>query len=609
MSPEGIRDKSEKVKDDLYCLRHSLAHVLAQAVLQVHPKAKLAFGPPIENGFYYDFDFGDEAPLSADDLPEIENRMKKILKERQEFTYRELPADEAIHLLQERGETYKVEHCQKLKDAGNEKVSFYSNGPFDDLCEGPHVANTKDIKPNVFKLDRVSGAYWLGDETRPMLTRIYGLAFRTKEELDDFIEKRKLAMERDHRKLGQELELFFISEEVGRGLPMWLPNGTVLRDELEKFAKETEFRHGYVRVSTPHLTHGALYWRSGHLPYYKDSMYPPMVLDENEEYYLKPMNCPHHHMIYSQRPRSYRELPLRLAEYGACYRYEQSGTLTGLLRVRGMTMNDAHIYCREDQVREEFRAVLELHRFYYEKFRLSEFWMRLSLHDPNNTEKYISNHDKWLLTEKIVREILRDMGIRFDEAAGEAAFYGPKVDFQVRNVVGREETASTNQLDFASPERFNLTYIGEDNKEHRPYIIHRAPLGTHERFIAFLIEHFGGAFPTWMAPLQVRVLPVGEKFTGYAHRVEQTLRDQLIRVDVDASTDSFNKRVRTAVTHKIPNIVIVGGREEEEQTVTWRRYGHQEQRSLPLAQFQAVVRKMIEERTMDNFPEVELPAV
>lgn len=607
MSPEGIREKGEKVKDDLYRIRHSLAHVLAQAVLQVRPKAKLAFGPPIENGFYYDFDFGEEPPISADDLPDLEERMKKILKEKQEFQYREMPTTEAIEYLRSRNQDYKVEHCQRLQAAGNDVVSFYSNGPFDDLCEGPHVSKTNDIKPNLFKLDRVSGAYWLGDEKRPMLTRIYGLAFRSKEELADFVEKRRLAMERDHRKLGQELELFFISEEVGRGLPMWLPNGTVIREELEKFAKETEFRHGYVRVSTPHLTNGALYWRSGHLPYYKDTMYPPMTLDENEEYYLKPMNCPHHHMIFSQRPRSYRELPLRIAEYGTCYRYEQSGTLTGLLRVRGMTMNDAHIYCRQDQVRDEFRAVLQLHQFYYDKFHLRDYWMRLSLHDPSKTDKYIANQDKWEQTEEIVRQVLKELGIHFEEAKGEAAFYGPKVDFQVRNVVGREETASTNQLDFASPDRFNLSYIGEDGREHRPYIIHRAPLGTHERFIAFLIEHFGGAFPTWLSPIQVRVLPVGEKFAGYAERVAQQLRDQLIRVDVDASSDSFNKRVRNAVTHKIPNILIVGGREEEEQSVTWRRYGHQEQRSLPLNQFQAIIKRLVDERIMDNFAEVELP--
>ncbi|MDD2941874.1 MAG: threonine--tRNA ligase [bacterium] len=589
--------------ENLYKIRHSLAHVMAQAVLQIRPKARLAFGPPIANGFYYDFDL--EEPITPDDLPDIEERMRNIIKERQVFEHCDRSVAEAVGRLEEQGEVYKVEYAHELASQGETTLGFYRNGPFEDMCRGPHVEHTGMLPRDGFKIDSIAGAYWRGDEKRPQLTRLYALAFATKKELKEFEAQRELARQRDHRKLGAELEYYTIVDEVGPGLPLWLPNGTVLRDELEKLAEEVEFRAGYQRVHTPHITKSKLYYTSGHLPYYKDGMYPPMIIDE-EEYYLKPMNCPHHHMIYRSRPRSYRELPLRLTEYGECYRYEDSGALAGLLRVRMLSMNDAHIYTQPEKLREEFRSVLDLHTLYYDKFRLSDYWMRLSLHDPANKDKYVDNEHAWQSSENILREVLDEMGLRYDERKGEAAFYGPKVDFQIKNVIGREETASTNQLDFAMPERFDLSYVGEDGAQHRPYIIHRAPLGTHERFIAFLIEHFGGAFPTWMSPLQVRIIPVASKFADYAESLSKSLRNELFRVDVDHSDDSFNKRIRKAVTSKIPNMLIVGGEEEEHNTVTWRRYAVKEQRNLPFAEFSEKLKTMRSARTMDNFADIEL---
>ncbi len=599
-------DKIAEMGESLYRLRHSLAHVLAQAVREVRPEVKLGFGPPVSTGFYYDFLM--DSPFSDSDLPEIEARMRRILGEGQAFSRGESTLSQAAERLASMGEPLKVEWVEELGRRGEGVFSFYQNGPFTDLCEGPHVSSTADIPSDAFRLDKVSGAYWRGDEKNPQLCRVYGLAFSSRAELEKFLEERKLAEERDHRKLGRELELFTVSPEVGPGLPLWLPNGTVIRDELEKLAEETEFRAGYQRVSTPHITRSGVYRTSGHLPYYTEGMYPPMTLEGEDDYYLRPMNCPHHHMIYAHRPRSYRELPLRLAEYGQVYRYEQSGALSGLLRVRGMTMNDGHIYCRFDQIEEELKAVVELHRYYYELFRLSSFWLRLSLHDPVNKEKYVDDPVAWSLTETMVEGVLKNLSVPYQARKGEGAFYGPKIDFQIRNVVGREETASTCQLDFAMPARFDLTYTGEDGEAHRPYIIHRAPLGTHERFIAFLIEHFGGAFPTWMAPQQVAILSVSDKFEGYARKVEDLLRGHLIRAGVDSSAESLNKKVRKATTAKVPNVVVVGGRDAEAGTVTWRRYAAQkDQVTLSLEAFIAQMLLMRAQRTMDNFPDVALP--
>ncbi len=594
----------DKVKDDLYRRRHSLAHVLAQAVLRLRPNAQLGFGPPTDNGFYYDFLF--DQPLTSDDLPEIEEQMRQILKEKQVFERRMIPVDEAIEELSKRGATLKAEYAQELKSKGETELSFYTNGSFMDMCEGPHVENTREIPHNCFKLDTVAGAYWRGDENREMLTRIYGLGFDSKKDLNDFLELRRLAMERDHRKLGQELDLYVIDEKVGVGLPMWLPNGTVIRDELEKLAKEVEFKAGYKHVATPHITKASLYYTSGHLPHYQEDMFPPMELEDEEPYYLKPMNCPHHHMLFASRPRSYRELPLRISEYGQVYRYEKSGALSGLLRVRGMAMNDAHIYCMPEQVEDEFERVLEMHRYYYKMFRLTDFWMRFSIHDDAK-EKYVENAKAWEESEAAIQRVVDRMDIRYEIGKGEAAFYGPKIDFQIANVIGREETASTNQLDFAIPERFGLKYIGPDGAEHTPYCIHRAPLGTHERFISFLIEHFGGAFPTWMAPLQVRVVPISDEVADFAHKIKDVLHNDLFRTDIDDSGESFNKRLRNAITSKIPNMLIVGKKEAAENKITWRRYAVKEQQTMSFDDFHRILQTMRNQRIMDNFADVTLP--
>ena len=589
----------------LYRRRHSLAHVLAAAVLEVRPGTRLGFGPPVDDGFYYDFIF--DPPLADGELREIEKRMRRLLKRNLAFERSDMPWQDAVRTLEERGQPFKAEYARELHERlGTDTISFYSSGDFVDMCEGPHVDSTKQIPQDSFQLDSVAGAYWRGSEKNPMMTRIYGLAFDDAEALKTFVARRELARERDHRKLGQELDLFVIADEIGKGLPLWLPNGTVLRDELEALARETEFRAGYVRIATPHIAKGSLYERSGHLPYYKDSMFPPMQLEDEEPFYLKPMNCPHHHMVYGSRPRSYRDLPLRLAEYGDVYRYEKSGQLAGLLRVRGMSMNDAHIYCTLDQVHAEFCAVIDMHKAYYDLFRLEDFWLRLSLHAPDK-EKFVSNEEQWQFAEDLVRGVLRDMKLPFQERTGEAAFYGPKIDYQVTNVVGREETASTGQLDFVAPERFDLEYVAADGSRQRPWIIHRAPLGTHERFVAFLLEHLGGAFPTWMSPVQVVVIPVAGAFFDYARSIERRLRDDLFRVQVDDSDDSFGKKIRNAATHKVPNLWIVGQKELDTEAVTWRRRGHENQPSVGLAAAHASLRELRSRRIMDNFPDADVP--
>ena len=594
----------EQTKDHLYKIRHSLAHVMAQAVLQLRPNAQLAFGPPIDTGCYYDFLF--DKPLTSDDFDEIEKHMRRIIKEKQEFVESKRSADEAIKFLLGTKQTFKAEYCKELHENGEEDIGFFVNGPFEDMCAGPHLEHTGLIPTECFKLDSLAGAYWRGDENNPQLTRLYCLCFNNKKELKKYIENRELARQRDHRKLGKELELFLISDNVGQGLPLWLPNGTVIREELEKFAKEVEQRAGYVRVATPHLAKEDLYYTSGHLPYYKDTMFPPMHLEGETDYYMKAMNCPHHHIIYGHRPRSYRELPLRIAEYGNCYRYEPSGTLAGLLRVRSLAMNDAHIYCTLEQLKDELKQTFKMTLDYYELFRFSGVKIRLSTHDPENKEKFVDNPELWDFSEKIVKEVVEELDVDYVLGEGEAAFYGPKIDFQATTLLGREESISTTQLDFAQPLSFDLKYVGEDGQEHRPYIVHRAPLGTHERFLAFLIEHFGGAFPTWMSPTQVRIVPVAETFNDYANSLADKLREQLVRVEVDYSSNSFNKKIREAITHKIPNIAIVGGKEVENNSVTLRRYCVKEQVTLSIEQFVSRLNEITSKRIMDNFPDVEI---
>ncbi|OGQ93124.1 MAG: threonine--tRNA ligase [Deltaproteobacteria bacterium RIFOXYA12_FULL_61_11] len=596
--------------DQLHKLRHSLAHILAQAVLEVRPEAKLGFGPPVENGFYYDFDFGDR-PIGPEDFPDLEERMQRIVKARQEFEGFEQDLQESEAMLGTTDQHYKIEYARELVEKGiaqGGRLTFFRNGPFLDMCEGPHLKHTGEVPKACFKLDKIAGSYWRGDEHRPMLTRIYALAFPSRDELKEFLGRRELAMQRDHKKLGAELELFFHDDDVGVGLPLWLPGGTAIREELERWAKEEEFRAGYQRVSTPIITRAGLYHRSGHLPYYAESMYPPMLVDEHDEYYLRPMNCPHHHKIYASRGRSYRELPLRLCEYGNVFRYEKHGSLSGLLRVRAMCMNDAHIYCAYEQIGEEFANVMALYDRYYQHLHLSEFRARLSLHDPDSP-KFAKDVDEWRRCEDIMRSILKEAGVDFEEEVGEAAFYGPKLDLQMKNLMGREETVSTVQLDFLMPGRFGLTFTDRDGSRQAPYIIHRAPLSTHERFISFLIERFGGAFPTWLAPIQVALIPVGEHALAYADELRRTLTERLFRVELDDSSETFNKRIRTAVTRKIPNLWILGAEETAARSVTWRRYGVKEQQRLDLAKALDTLDALRAGRVMDNLPETAWPQI
>lgn len=584
---------------------------MAQAVLELRPGSTRGFGPPIDTGFYYDFVLTQ--PLTAEDFPEIEKRMHRIIQARQPFAHEELPVPEAVSKLEQMGEPYKAEYARELAQKhGLTSLGFYSNGGFVDMCDGPHVQQTGDLRKSGFRLRSVAGAYWRGDERNQMMTRIYAWAFADKETLDREVRRHEEGLKRDHKKLGPQLDLYTIDPEVGLGLPLWMPHGAVLREELEKLAKEREFLAGYQRVSTPHITKARLYELSGHLSHYTDVMYPPLVLEEHDEhgavttketYYLKPMNCPHHHRIFAARKRTYRELPMRLAEYGQCYRFERHGSLSGLLRVRGLAINDAHIYCTEEQIQSEFLAVMKMQKEYFELFGIHDFQMRLSLwnpDDPKGREKYVDNPEAWNRTQELVRHAMREAGVPFVEVKGEAAFYGPKIDVQLTTVTGRVETVSTNQVDFAVPraDRMNLTYVGPDGALHHPYVIHRAPLSTHERFIAYLIEHFGGAFPTWLAPVQVRILPVSEKFQEYADKLCAELRSQFVRAEVDPSDEKLGKKVREAATRKIPIVLVVGQQEQQDGTVTVRRYGEQEQQSMAFAQLRDEVLSEIRERRM-----------
>jgi len=557
--------------------RHSLAHILAQAVLDMFPEAKLGVGPAIDNGFYYDFEL--PRTLIPEDLPILEKKMKHIIKQNQKFSSEIEHVDKAIEFLKEIKQPYKVELAEGFKENNITELGFTRNGPFVDLCRGGHVESTNQIDVKSFKLDKIAGAYWKGDEKNPMLQRIYGLAFETAEKLEEYLAMRREAEKRDHRKLGKQLDLFSFSEHVGPGLPLWHPNGTVLVEELETLAKEMEFRGGYKRVRTPHLTKGKLYEMSGHLAHYKDSMYPPMRLEGDEEdYYMKPMNCPHHHMIYKATPKSYRDLPLRLAEYGTCYRYEDSGALFGLMRVRSLQMNDAHIYCTEKQFEDEFVAVTKLYLKYFEIFGIEKFVMRFSLHDPKKLgDKYLDNGKLWLKTEEMVRKAMKKSGVDYTEVADEAAFYGPKIDIQVWSAIGREFTLATNQVDFGVPERMGLTYMDENGNEATPLCIHRAPLSTHERFIGFLIEHFGGAFPVWLAPVQVALLPVNDVHADYARELEKEFFEKGIRVEFMEATDSLGKRIRIAEKQKIPYMLVLGDNEVKGKSVTVRDYATKEQ--------------------------------
>jgi len=572
--------------------RHTLAHLLAAAVLEIFPDAKPTIGPAVDNGFYYDFDFAK--PIAEADLKEIEKRMRKLLPSWKSMSGKEVTEKQAREFF--RNNSYKSELIEEIISK-NETLTLYVAGPdsgesvtsnletsgskllssgnqfqspyFIDLCRGGHCDNpAKDIAPDSFKLSRLAGAYWRGSEKNKQLTRIYGLAFETKKELQEYETMMKEAEKRDHRKLGKEMDIFDFDDDVGPGLPLWLPNGAAIAEELEKLAKETEFAANYFRVRTPHIAKDSLYLKSGHLPYYVESMFPPMEY-EGGKYYLKAMNCPHHHKIFASRPKSYRDLPLRLAEYGTNYRHEKSGELFGLMRSRMLEMNDAHIYCTEAQFAEEFRAVNNMYLKYFEIFGIKKFVMRFSTHDPKKLgQKFVNEPELWKKTEDMVRKVLVDSKIPFVEVPNEAAFYGPKIDVQVWSAIGREFTLATNQVDFAVPKRFNLEYVDNDGELKTPLCIHRAPLGTHERFIGFLIEHYGGNFPLWLSPIQVKVIPVGEKHEQAAKDIYSSLRAFMIRVEIDLSNNSFGKKVRNAKNARIPYFIIIGDKDMEAGKVT-----------------------------------------
>nr|WP_236706358.1 threonine--tRNA ligase [Frankia sp. ACN1ag] len=594
--------------DGLAVLRHSTAHVMAQAVQDLFDEARLGIGPPIENGFYYDFDV--PKPFQAEDLERIQARMKEIVKQGQRFRRRVLTSREAARD-ELSAEPFKLELVDIKGEAsgaaatevGSGELTMYDNVDprsgevvWTDLCRGPHLPSTHLIP--AFALLRNSAAYWRGDEKNPQLQRIYGTAWPTRPALKEYLAALAEAAKRDHRRIGEDLDLFAFSPEIGKGLPLWLPNGTIIRDELEGWARQTERRLGYRRVVTPHITQEDLYFLSGHLPYYSEDLYAPIQI-EGENYYLKPMNCPHHHMVYKARPKSYRELPYKIAEYGTVYRFERSGQLHGLMRARGFTQNDAHIYCTRDQAKEQFLEVMRMHDEYYRALGITDFYMVLALRDPANTTKYHDDAQMWEDAERITREAMDESGIPYVEELGGAAHYGPKVDFIIRSVTGKEFAASTNQVDLYTPQRFDLKYHDADGTDKQVVVIHRAPLGSHERFVAFLTEHFGGAFPVWLAPEQVRVIPIMPELDEYAETVSQALLDADVRVDVDASDGRLPARVRTAVTRKIPLIVVVGRREVEEGSVSVRDRSGQET-SMPLADFVRRVRDLIDTRSLDG---------
>lgn len=541
-------------------LRHSTAHLLAVAVKQLWPGTHNAIGPSIENGFYQDFDFGDVKITDAD-FPAIEQRMREILAGWQRFEFNEVSLEEARELFKDN--PYKIELAEEFAQAGS-TLQTNNPGDFLDLCKMGHVDNPSEELKH-FKLLSIAGAYWRGDEKNKMLTRIYGTAFSSQEELDAHLQMLEEAKLRDHRTIGRNLELFFIDDMVGKGLIMWLPKGNIVKEEIEKYAKEIEAKAGYQRVTTPHIAKKELFLTSGHLPYYEEDMFPGMEMDDGT-YYLKAMNCPHHHRIYQHVPRSYRDLPLRLAEYGSVYRNELSGTLAGLLRVRGLTMNDAHIYCRKDQIKEEFKNVMHMVMDYFNVFGFNNYWFRLSKWDSNHKDKYIDQPENWEYTEGILRELLSEMNVPFVEAENEAAFYGPKVDVQFKSAIGREETMSTIQLDFMAKDRFGLTYSDENGADNKDvFVIHRAPLSVHERFMAFLVELYAGNFPLWLAPVQVAVLPVSEKHNEYAARVQQEFVNAGIRVEMDDDNKTLPAKIRSWTLQKVPYMCIIGDKEVQSE--------------------------------------------
>ncbi len=575
-------------------MRHTSAHVLAQAVLKLYPDTKLGIGPAIDDGFYYDFEF--QEPITNDVLPKIEAEMKKIIKADLPLTQEFHPRDKVVERFEALEQKYKLDLLESIHD---KKISLYITGDneFTDLCRGPHVESTGQI--GAIKLLRIAGAYWKGDENNPMLTRIYGTAFPTQEALDEHLEMLEQAKLRDHRKLGKELNIYLFDDEVGPGLPLWQPNGAIIIEELEKLAKEVERNAGYQQVRTPHVTKENLFLRSGHLPYYADSMYPPMKLD-GVNYYVKPMNCPFHHKIYAGQLRSYKDLPIRLSEYGTCYRYEKSGELFGLMRVRSMQMNDAHIYLRRDQFEQEFMGVIDLYMQYFKLFGIDKYLMRLSKHSKEGLgKKYVDNEELWVETENMIKEVMDKAEIPYVEVEDEAAFYGPKIDVQVWSAIGREFTLATNQVDFAVPERFDLTFTNSDGEKETPLCIHRAPLSTHERIIGFLLEHYAGAFPVWLAPLQVKILPITDDHVDYANSIAEKLQSVGVRCEVDSRSEKLGYKIREGEKMKVPYIIVVGDKEVETDTIALRIRGQKEQGLHRIDEFATILEEKIKKRDSD----------
>ncbi len=572
---------------------HSSAHLMAEAVEATFPGVKFWVGPAIEKGFYYDMDLGDRK-MQDEDLAILEKKMNELAKQNSSFTRKAISKTEAINYFTAKGDEYKLDLLQSLNDG---EITFYTQGNFTDLCRGPHIPHTGFIK--AIKLTSIAGAYWKGDEKNKQLTRVYGVTFPNQKELEEYLQMLEEAKKRDHRKLGKELSIFTFDDDIGQGLPLWMPNGTVIIEELEKLAKETENKAGYKRVVTPHIAKESLYLTSGHLPYYEESMYPPMELD-GTKYYLKAMNCPHHHKIFGAEPKSYKDMPLRLAEYGTCYRYEQSGELFGLMRVRCLHMNDAHIYCTHEQFAQEFRAVNDMYVKYFKIFGIDKYVMRLSLHEPSKLgKKYIDEPELWQQTEEMVRKVLIESNIPYVEVQDEGAFYGPKIDVQIWSAIGREFTLATNQVDFAQGKRFGLEFTNKDNMAETPLIIHRAPLGTHERFIGFLLEHYAGKFPVWLAPLQVKILPISDKFMDYANTILETMKNADIRVEIDDRSEKIGKKIRDTELAKVPYMLVIGEKEMNEKHVSIRRQGKGDLGSRSLDQFMLDISTEIKNRSED----------
>ncbi|MYL62818.1 threonine--tRNA ligase [Bacillus hwajinpoensis] len=586
-SIEIVTPESE---DGLEVLRHSTAHLMAQAIKRLYSDVKLGVGPVIDSGFYYDIDC--PVSITPEDLPKIEKEMKKIINENLEVKRIVVSRAEAEKMFKEIGDDLKLELLEAIPD--DEQVTIYEQGEFFDLCRGPHVPSTSKIK--AFKLLSIAGAYWRGDSENQMLQRIYGTAFPKQSQVEEYLRLLEEAKERDHRKLGKELKLFTISQEVGQGLPIWLPRGATIRRTIERYIVDLEERLGYNHVYTPHLANVELYKTSGHWDHYQDDMYPPMKMDETEELVLRPMNCPHHMMIYKNDLKSYRSLPYRVAELGTMHRYEMSGALAGLQRVRSMTLNDAHIFCRPDQIKQEFIEVVELIQEVYKDFNISDYSFRLSYRDPADKKKYIDNDEMWEKAQKMLKEAMDDLNVEYIEAEGEAAFYGPKLDVQVKTALGKEETLSTVQLDFLLPERFDLSYIGEDGNHHRPVVIHRGVVSTMERFVAFLIEEYKGAFPTWLAPIQAEIIPVSEVHLEYAKSVQKKLQRAGIRVEVDERNEKIGYKIREAQMQKIPYMLVVGDKEVEGEAVNVRRYSQQDSETVSLNEFTARIEEEIKDK-------------